>query len=118
MRRPPRPCVPGWPSAYWPALLHELGGAAVRVNPGSADRRQFVQILDVRARRAVDAYKLGVLRLDDVVFVRRVRAVAVAQAEVAGRQLQRVSGKYVTGPGPGIARPHYRVDASALVDGQ
>src|SRR5262249_3619604 len=56
--------------------------------PRSADRRELSQVLDERPDRAVEALNLRVRGLDDVVLVGRVRARAVAEAEVSGRELQ------------------------------
>jgi len=44
---------------------------------------------DVRLHRAVEPITFGLERLDDVVLIRRVGAAAVAQPELAGRQLER-----------------------------
>lgn len=44
----------------------------------SLTRREFVQELDMRAHGAVEALDLRVFRFNQVVFIRRVRAIAVA----------------------------------------
>jgi len=51
-------------------------------------RAPFVQIPDERHARAVVALYRGIRRFDQVVLVRRVRAAAMAEAEVAGGQAQ------------------------------
>src|SRR5262245_48771185 len=44
------------------------------------------------------------------------RALAVAEAEMAGGELERRAREDVARPGPAAPRPQYRVDARALVD--
>ena len=46
------------------------------------------------------------------------RAAAVAEAEVAGGEAQRVAGEDVAGPGAGVARPEDRLDLRTPIDGQ
>src|SRR4029453_13847031 len=53
------------------------------------DGCELVEVVDVRAYGAVPAAHLRVRRLDHQVLVGRVRAAAVAEAEVARRQPQR-----------------------------
>ena len=98
--------------------------------PGSRDRRaealdltlrrgrELGEVLDERPHRAVEALDLRVRRLDHVVLVGRVRAAAVAEAEVAGRQLQRLAGEDVARLRAGVARPEDRIDAAPPVDGE
>ena len=71
----------------------------------------------MRTRRAVHALDLGIGGFDDVVFVGRVRAVAVAESEMARGKAQRIAGENVAGPGAGEARQQDRIDAVAPVDG-
>src|SRR5439155_6717853 len=52
-----------------------------------ARSRHLEQILDVRARAAIDALHLGIRGLDDVVLIRSVRAAPMAEAKVSGREL-------------------------------
>src|SRR5437763_16752603 len=75
---------------------------------------ELVQILHERHHRAVEALHLWVGRLDHVVLVGRVRATAVAEAEVAGGELERRVGEGVAGIRAGVARPEHRIDAGAL----
>src|SRR5436309_395678 len=58
---------------------------------------EFVQVLDERHHGAVVALHIRIGRLDHVVLVRRVRAAAVAEAEVAGGEAQRWIGEDVSG---------------------
>ena len=76
--------------------------------------RQLVQIFDERHRRAVEALDFRVRGFDDVIFVRRMRAAAVAESEMSCRQLQRFTGEDVTGIRTGVARPEQRVDSEFL----
>src|SRR5712692_6258406 len=77
---------------------------------------QLMQVINEGAHGAVHALHLRVFRLDDVVFVRSVRAAAVAEAEVTCRQAQRLTGEYVARPGPGVARQNHRVNSAATID--
>src|SRR2546423_11206713 len=52
---------------------------------------EFVEVFDLGEGGAVHALDFGVAGLDEVVLVGRVGAIAVAQAEVAGGEMQRVS---------------------------
>ena len=77
--------------------------------------RQFVQILNKRHRRPVEVLDFRVRGFDDVIFVRRMRAAAVAESEMSGRQLKGFAGEDVTGIRTGIARPEQRVDSELFV---
>src|SRR5437764_4873887 len=81
----------------------------------SARARHLVEIFHVRPHRAVDPLHLRVRRLDQVVFVRRVRAAAVAQSEVARREPQRLAGEHVAGPRPRVPRQEDGVDPGAPI---
>src|SRR5439155_593196 len=59
---------------------------------------------------------LGVLRVDHVVLVRRVRPAAVAQPEMPRGKVQGISGEHVARPGPGVSGQYDRVDPAAPVD--
>src|SRR5208282_3166318 len=62
-------------------------GISTRHQPlASRHAREFVQMLDVRKRCAVNALDLRVLRFDHVIFVRCVRAIPVSEPKVARRQ--------------------------------
>src|SRR6266852_5971214 len=76
---------------------------------------QLVQVIDEGADGAVHALELRVFRLDDVIFVRSVRAAAVAEAEVTCRQAQPLTGEYVARPGAGVARQNHRVNSASAV---
>jgi len=66
---------------------------------------QRVQIINVRPHRRVSPSHLLVLRVDQEVLVRRVRAHAVTQPEVTRGQLQRLAGEHVAWPRAAAARP-------------
>src|SRR6266699_4212043 len=55
---------------------------------GSIDRRQLEQVFDEREHDAIHPLDLRVRRFDDVIFVRRMGAAAVAEAEMAGWQTE------------------------------
>src|SRR6266849_11179485 len=76
---------------------------------------QLVQVINEGAHGAVHALELRVLRLDDVVFVRSVRAASMAEPEVARGQAQRLAGEYVAWPGPGAARQNDRLQPAPTV---
>ena len=76
---------------------------------------QLVEIFDERHHRAVEALDFRVRGFDDVIFVRRMRAAAVAESEMSGRQLERFAGEDVTGIRTGVARPEQRVDSELFV---
>src|SRR6267378_4610579 len=65
---------------------------------------EFVEELYVGARCAVQALHLWVGGFDYVVFVGGVGAASVAQAEVAGGEVERFAGEDVARPGAGVAR--------------
>src|ERR1700733_8806515 len=52
-------------------------------------RRQLVEVIHLRADGSGDALDLGIRGFDDVIFVGRVRSVAMAEAEVASGETQR-----------------------------
>src|SRR5882672_2878247 len=83
---------------------------------GPAALRQLVPVVDEAADRGVEPVQPGIARLDQVVLVGGVRAAAVAQSEVAGRQLERLAGEHVARPGAGEPRPQDRLDPGLLVD--
>src|SRR2546426_641701 len=68
-------------------------------NRVSARRRDFVQVLHVRAHCTVNPLHLRVRRLDDVVLVRGVGAAAVAESELACGEPYRVARVHVARPG-------------------
>src|SRR5262249_37641732 len=75
--------------------------AAATVNsiarfPCSWSLRQFVEIFDKRHHCAVESLYLRVGRLDDVILVGRVRAAAVTEAEMSGRQFERLAGENIS----------------------
>src|SRR2546423_644445 len=78
--------------------------------------RQLVQILDIRARSALNALHLRIARLDHVILVGRVGAAAMSQAEVSGGQAQRVAGEDVSRPGAAEARQNDGINAGAVID--
>ena len=59
--------------------------------------RQFVEVLHKRHRRAVEGLDFRIRRFNNVIFIWRVGAAAVAETEMAGRKLERFAGKNVTG---------------------
>src|SRR6266545_6175016 len=59
-----------------------------RLSIESTHRCEFVQKLDVPAHSAIDTLNLRILRLDQIVLVRRVRPTAMAKAELDCRKLQ------------------------------
>src|SRR5260370_28471966 len=66
---------------------------------------QVVEVVDERLYRAVEADELRVFALDQVVLVGRVGPAAVAEAEVARRQLERLAGEDVGPPRAAAAPP-------------
>src|SRR5436309_5706389 len=80
-----------------------------------ASFRQLEQVFDERHHRAIEALDLWVRRFDNVIFVRRVGAAAVIEAEMAGGELERFAGENVTGIRTGVARPEQRVDSELFV---
>ena len=64
----------------------------------SINRRQLEQVFDEREHDAIHTLDLRVRRFDDVIFVRRMGAAAVAEAEMAGWQTERFAGEHVAGP--------------------
>jgi hypothetical protein len=57
-----------------------------------------VQILHERRDCTIQSLYLGIGRLDQIVLIRRMRARAVSQAEMPGRQIQGRVGEHVSGP--------------------
>src|SRR5215472_18353572 len=119
------PKRPRWRARPLPGKDEALGasdGAGVTILRSVLPRccstclRQFVEILDVRERGAVHALHFGIAGFDDVILIRRVRAIAVAETEMSGRQAKRSAGKNVSGPGAREARKNHRVDAILFVD--
>ena len=51
------------------------------------------RVLNEGHRRPVEVLDFGVCGFDDVTLVRRVRAAAVAESEMFGRQLERFTGE-------------------------
>src|SRR6266498_5774026 len=94
--------------------------AAVTVNPFARFSRswllrQLVEIFDKRHRRAVEALDFRVCGFDDVILVWGVRAAAVSESEMSGRQLKGFAGEDVTGIRTSVARPEQRVDSELFV---
>src|SRR5260370_41762641 len=81
----------------------------------SSKLSQVVEVVDERLHRAVEADELRVFALDQVVLVGRVGPAAVAEAEVARRQLERLAGEDVARPRAAAARPEGRVESRLLV---
>src|SRR5207247_4712583 len=65
--------------------------------------------------RSVETLYLRVRRFDDVIFVGRVGAAAVTEAEMAGSKLERFAGEHVTGIRASVARPQERIDSEFFV---
>lgn len=66
--------------------------------PDSGLSAQFVKVLDIGPRRAVNPLHLGIGRFDHIVFIRRMRSAAVTQAEMSCGQPQRIAGEDIAGP--------------------
>ena len=64
----------------------------------SGDGGEFVEVLDVRKRCAVNTLDFGILGFDEVVLVGCVGAISVSQAEVARGEAQWVAGENVARP--------------------
>src|SRR5215469_17279834 len=92
-----------------------VAGELTVASLSSAHLRELVKIFDMRKRGAVHAQHLGIAGLDDVILIRRMRAVAMAESEVSGGQTKRLAGEDVTRPGACQARQDHRVDAVVLV---
>ena len=67
------------------------------------------------AHGAVDALDLRILRIDKIVFIRRVCSIAMAKTELDRRQLQRFAGEHISRPGAGIARPNNRINTIPFI---
>src|SRR6266436_264635 len=93
-----------------------LGEAAIFSRARSACLRDAVEKLDERKDGAVHALNFGIFRFDDVVFVRRMRAAAMTEAEGAGGKVKRLAGENVAGPGAGAARKNDGIDSAFAVD--
>ena len=95
----------------------ELRDRASDSSPGAgrplpAERSgERVEELDVRRHDPVEPGQLRIRRLDDVVLIRRVRPAAVPQAELAGRQTERLAGEGDPRPRAGQPGPEQRLDA-------
>src|SRR5262249_42042654 len=66
--------------------------------------------------RPLHPLHLRILRLDHVVLIWRMRAVAVSQAEVSGRQMQGIAREYVSGPRTSAARQNDGIDSILFVN--
>src|SRR5512140_2852897 len=60
--------------------------------------RQLVEIVDERAHGGVEPEQLRVARFDQEVLVGGMGPLSVGEAEVAGRQLERLAGEHVARP--------------------
>src|SRR5262245_44277492 len=73
-----------------------------RITPLAPERlglaTQFVEILDIRTRRAVNSLHLGIGRFDHIVFIRRMRSAAVTETEMSRGQPQRIAGEDIARP--------------------
>src|SRR5258708_1761913 len=87
----------------------------LKCGAGSAWLRQPVQKLDVRANGAVHTLDLGIFRFDNVVLVGSVRAASMAEAKRARRQVERLTGEYVTGPRTRAARENDRINPAFAI---
>src|SRR5262249_57019656 len=65
--------------------------------------------------RDIEALDLRVGGFDDVIFVGRMCAAAVAESEMARGQLERFAGEDISRIRAGIARPEQRVDSEFFV---
>src|SRR5205823_629200 len=79
---------------------------------------EFIEIVDERPDSAIKACEMGIGGFDDVVFVRRVGAAAMAESEVAPGKPERLAGEDISRIGSGISRPKDRVEPAAFVDGE
>jgi hypothetical protein len=79
-------------------LRHRRSSARSYPLSRSARSRDRVQIIHVRLDRAVQSRELRILRLDQEVLVRRVRALAVTEPEVSRGELQRIAREHVARP--------------------
>src|SRR5207249_11731703 len=92
------------------------GGHAWRARSGRDG--QLVEEVDERAYGALPGPPLRVRRLDHEVLVGRVGAAAVAEAEMAGGELERLAGEDDAGIRARVARQHDRVEPRLPVDRQ
>src|SRR5688572_3662522 len=86
-----------------------LGSVGERFGTAPSSRER-VEKIHVRLHRPVDSRHLGIARLDDVVFVRRVGPAPMAQPENAGRHPERLTGERHPGPRAGQPGPEQRID--------
>src|SRR5215472_64057 len=116
------PNRPRWRASPAPAEARSLefsGGFTILgsrgLDWGSSRLRQFVEVLHVGEGCAVHALYFRVFRFDEVILIWGMRAAAVAQAEMPGRQTQRITGEDVAWPGAGEARQNHGIDAVLFV---
>src|SRR3974377_522097 len=79
--------------------------------------RELVEVLHKRQHGAVKSLNVSVRGVDHVILVRRMRPAAVAAAEGAGGEFERLARKDVTRIGAGDARPEHRLNAGPLQNG-
>src|SRR5919197_1770813 len=80
--------------------------------------REFIEIVDERPDGAIEACEMGIGGFNDIVFVWRVGAAAMAESEVARGKPERLAGEDIPRIGTGISRPKDRVEPAAFVDGE
>src|ERR1700740_1111269 len=119
------PKSPRWRARLPPGEMRSLefsrgvtipGSKSTLVQRSSARSRQFVKVCDMGEGSAVHALHFWVLRFNDVVLIRGMRAVAVAQAKVRCRQAQQITSEHVAGPRTGKARKNHGIDVIFLVN--
>src|ERR1041384_7336666 len=98
----------------WLSKPDKQEAGAPRVS--SIDRRQLKQIFHEREHGAVHSLDFRTCGLDHVVFVRRVGAAAMAEAEMAGGFAERITGEDVTGPRACAARPDQGINPTTAED--
>src|SRR4029453_3090264 len=76
---------------------------------------ELEQAVHERSHQVVHAVQLLVLRLDEAVLVRSVSAIAPAEPEMPGGELERLAGEHGARPGPPASGNQHRIDAVALV---
>src|SRR5207253_6036098 len=76
---------------------------------------QLVEIFDERHHRAVETLYFRVRGFDDVIFIRRMRAAAMTESEMAGRKLDRFARENVAGIRTGVARPEQGINPESFV---
>src|SRR5207249_5753473 len=82
---------------------------------GKVSLRQLVEIFDKRHYCPLKSLYFRIRGFGDVILVRRVRAAAVPQSEMACRKVERFAGKDVTRIRTCIARPEQRIDSEFFV---